>query len=205
MCLKYFNSNNCSGSVLAIKLAALHITSRSSGGYFLLSVLYFPSSVLCLPSSVLGLALLVLCLPSSVLLYFLHQYCVFLRLYCVSLRLYCVFLRLYCVFLRQYRATGDQTHSNCTRVATSRIQILPAAWLHPGKFLSILFMLHATGSHAGTICKRLAATLVQFVYNWRPLRYNLNATGCQSHTIFACDWRLVQCKATSFLKARIKK
>jgi hypothetical protein len=67
------------------------------------------------------------------------------------------------------------------------------AWLPvTGKFPSILFMLHATAatlvqlqaadSHSSTICLRLAA-------NWEQ---------------FECNWQPVQCKATSFLKARCK-
>jgi hypothetical protein len=53
----------------------------------------------------------------------------------------------------------------------------------------------------------MAATQVQFVCDWRPLGYNLNATatGRQLHAIFACDWRQVPCKATSFLKAHCQK
>jgi hypothetical protein len=60
-----------------------------------------------------------------------------------------------------------------------------------GKFPSILFMLHATDGHAGTICMQLAAIWAQFVCDWLPLGYNLNATGHQSQAIFACNWRPV--------------
>jgi hypothetical protein len=38
------------------------------------------------------------------------------------------------------------------------------------------------------ICQGLAATRAQFACDWRPLGYNLNATGRQLHAIFACDW-----------------
>jgi hypothetical protein len=72
---------------------------------------------------------------------------------------------------------------------------------------------------------RLAATRVQFICDWRPLGYNLYATGGHSRTIymrlaasrvqFICDWppvvcklcmpwRPVACKAASFLQARCK-
>ncbi len=63
-------------------------------------------------------------------------------------------------------------------------KIVPAWPPVAGKFPSILLMLHATGGHAGSICMRLAATRVQFVSHWRPLRYNLHAPGRQSHAIF---------------------
>jgi hypothetical protein len=33
-----------------------------------------------------------------------------------------------------------------------------------GKLPWIVFMLHATGSHAGTICMRLAASRIQFLH-----------------------------------------
>jgi hypothetical protein len=57
------------------------------------------------------------------------------------------------------------------------------AWLPvTGKFPSIFFKLQATDSHSSTICLRLAA-------NWEQ---------------FECNWQPVQCKATSFLKARCK-
>jgi uncharacterized cysteine cluster protein YcgN (CxxCxxCC family) len=85
---------------------------------------------------------------------------------------------------------GSQMHSNCIRVTASCMQIV-LAWLPvTGKFPSILFKLHktaamlvqlqATDGHSGTICLRLAA-------NWEQ---------------FECNWQPVQCKATSFFKAR---
>ncbi len=92
---------------------------------------------------------------------------------------------------------GCQSHSNCTRVAASRMQIVtswpPAAGKFPSFFIYFecdwwpcRYNFHATG-----------ATRVQFVW---PLGCNLNATGPQSHAIFACDWRPVACKAASFRK-----
>ncbi len=54
-----------------------------------------------------------------------------------------------------------------------------------GRLTSILFMSLATGGHGGTICIQLAVKLVQFACDWRPLRYNSNATGRQSLAIFA--------------------
>ncbi len=54
------------------------------------------------------------------------------------------------------------------------------------KFRPILFTLHATGGHTGTISMRLeAVTQVQFICHWLTLGYNLYATGCQSHAKFA--------------------
>ncbi len=81
-------------------------------------------------------------------------------------------------------------HSNCIRVTASRMQIV-LAWLPvTGKFPAIFFKLHvtaamlvqlqATDRQLGIICLRLAA-------NWEQ---------------FECSWQPVQCKATSFLKAR---
>jgi hypothetical protein len=49
---------------------------------------------------------------------------------------------------------GRQSHANCTHVAASCMQISVN-----------FFMLHATGGHTGTICKRLAATRVQIICN----------------------------------------
>jgi hypothetical protein len=37
--------------------------------------------------------------------------------------------------------------------------------------------------HAGTICMQLVATQVQLACDWRPLRYNLPATGGHSGAI----------------------
>ncbi len=85
---------------------------------------------------------------------------------------------------------GSQMHSNCIRVTASRMQIV-LAWLPvTGKFPSILFklqetaatlvQLQATDGHSSTICLQLAA-------NWEQ---------------FECNWQPVQCKTTSFLKAR---
>jgi hypothetical protein len=48
-------------------------------------------------------------------------------------------------------------------------QIVPVWPPGAGKLRSILFMLHVTGVHAGT--------RVQIACGWRPLGYNLNATG----------------------------
>jgi hypothetical protein len=78
---------------------------------------------------------------------------------------------------------------NWMRLAASRIQIAPAWPLVACNMIKIHGNLPATGRHAGTICMRLAATRLQFECDWRPLGYNLNATGRQSHAIFACDWR----------------
>jgi hypothetical protein len=58
-------------------------------------------------------------------------------------------------------------------------------------------------------CMRLAATWVQFACNWRPLRYNLHATGGhsslyatghQSHTNFACASGKLHAKPPVFCK-----
>jgi hypothetical protein len=57
--------------------------------------------------------------------------------------------------------SGLQLHANCTQVAASRMQIVPA-WL-------ILFMLHGTGGHVGTICMQLAGSRVQFICDWLPV------------------------------------
>jgi hypothetical protein len=57
------------------------------------------------------------------------------------------------------------------------MQIVPVWPTGACKFPSILFMLLATGGHAGTICMRLAATQVQKIYG----------TGCQSHANFAAS------------------
>ncbi len=66
---------------------------------------------------------------------------------------------------------GRQSHINCTQVATSPMQIVPALPPVVSNINKIDQSLHATGGHAGTICMRLAATRVQFACDWRPLDY----------------------------------
>jgi hypothetical protein len=68
-----------------------------------------------------------------------------------------------CVWPVAYRLfpSGRQLHANCTRVAPSSMQ-------HEKKSMEI--------------CMRLAATWVQFACDWRPLSYNLHATGGHSAT-----------------------
>jgi hypothetical protein len=69
--------------------------------------------------------------------------------------------RPYNIHLYVYSSVGDsggQSHTNCTPVATSRMQIVPQWPPVAGKFL---------------------------IYSWRPRRYNLHATG--GHP-FVCDW-----------------
>jgi hypothetical protein len=48
---------------------------------------------------------------------------------------------------------------------------------------------------------RLAVTRVQFACDWQLLGNSLNATGFQSHAIYACDWRPVQCKTVSLFES----
>ncbi len=87
-----------------------------------------------------------------------------------------------CKRMQSLHTTGGQSHINWTRVASSRMLIVPAwppvAW----SMNKIDGNLHATVGHAGTICMQLAATLLQFACDWRPLRYNLHATGGHSVT-----------------------
>ncbi len=72
---------------------------------------------------------------------------------------------------------------DCSRVAASRMQIVPAWPPVACNMNKIDGNLHATGSHVDTICMRLAATRVQFACDWRPLSYNLHAAGGHSVTI----------------------
>jgi hypothetical protein len=58
------------------------------------------------------------------------------------------------------------------------MQIVPAWPPVPGKFQSVLFMLHATGGHSGTIYMRLAASRMQILHA-------LAASTVQSHQCFA--------------------
>jgi hypothetical protein len=69
-------------------------------------------------------------------------------------------------------------------IVACRMQILPAWPPVACKFRLILFMLHATGGHTGTICIRLAATRVKFAFDWQQLVHNLHATGGHSGTIY---------------------
>jgi hypothetical protein len=68
---------------------------------------------------------------------------------------------------------------NCTRVAASRLQIVPAWPPVSCNMNKIDGNLHATGGHAGTICMRLVATRVQFASDWRPLGYQTIETSTQ--------------------------
>ncbi len=90
---------------------------------------------------------------------------------------------LVCLSLVLY-PSGRQSHANCTSMAAR----------------PILFMLHATGGHAGTIFMLLAATRVQFICDWRPLVYNLYATGRQLHENFACAGGQLRTKPPVFCK-----
>ncbi len=108
--------------------------------------------------------------------------------------------------MQKYHATGGQSHAkipcnwrpvafklfpsgrqlygnkNSMRLAACLIQIV-AEWPPVAcKLPLILFILHATGGHAGTICMLLAAARIQFACDCQPLGYNLNATGGQSHS-----------------------
>ncbi len=78
--------------------------------------------------------------------------------------------------MQSLHATGSQSHIDCTREPASRMQIVPTRPPVPCNINEI--------SHAGTICMRLAATWVQFACIWRPLGYNLHATGSHLGTIY---------------------
>ncbi len=96
--------------------------------------------------------------------------------------------------------SGRQSQANCIRVATSRVQIVPAWPPVACKFRPILFMFLATGSQAGTICMQLAATRVQIISDWRPLGYNLYAIGRRSHANLACVSLQLHAKLPVFCK-----
>jgi hypothetical protein len=71
---------------------------------------------------------------------------------------------------------------NCTRVAASCMQIVPE-WPP----VACKFYLRGRQSHGAWIklaefCMRLAAMGVQFACDWRPLGYNLHASGGHSGT-----------------------
>jgi hypothetical protein len=62
---------------------------------------------------------------------------------------------------QKLHATGGQWHIICTRVAASRMQIVPV-WLPVACNMNkIDGNFHATGGHTSTICMRLAATLTR--------------------------------------------
>ncbi len=73
-------------------------------------------------------------------------------------------------------AASGQLHINCTRVAASHMQIVPAWPPVACNKNKIDGNLPATGGHTGTICMRLAATQEQFACDLQPLMYNLYAT-----------------------------
>ncbi len=66
---------------------------------------------------------------------------------------------------------GRKSHINCTRVAASRMQIVPVWPPVSCNMSKIGRNLHTTGGQVGTICMWLAATRVQFICDWRPLDY----------------------------------
>jgi hypothetical protein len=76
-------------------------------------------------------------------------------------------------------------HKICMRLAASRIQIgpewPPVACKLP-RFASSRGQISVNFIHVACDWQ---ATRVQFAYNWRPLGYNLNATGRQSHAILS--------------------
>jgi hypothetical protein len=55
-------------------------------------------------------------------------------------------------------------------------------------------------------CDCMAATLVQFAFNWRPLGHNLHATGSHSGTIYmrlaASHMQTLHALAASFMQSR---
>ncbi len=63
--------------------------------------------------------------------------------------------------MKSLYVTGSQSHINCTRVVASRMQIVLAWPPVACNMNKINGNLHATGSHAGTICMQLAATRLQ--------------------------------------------
>jgi hypothetical protein len=73
---------------------------------------------------------------------------------------------------------------SCTRVAASRMQIVPE-W----QPVACKLYLRGRRSHANfgrfhSRCMLLAATRVQFACDWRPLGHNLHAIGGHSSTIY---------------------
>jgi hypothetical protein len=96
--------------------------------------------------------------------------------------------------MQKLNATGNQSVAYTIRVAASSRQI-PVDFIHVAyNWRPRGYNLHATGSHAGTICIRPAATQVQFVCAWLPVAPN-----------FCMRLAASTCKAASFLKARCQK
>ncbi len=88
-------------------------------------------------------------------------------------------------------ATGGQSLLNCTRVAASRMQIVPVWPPVPGKFPSVLLILHATGGHGGTICMRLVATNIykRLAASRMQILHPLVSSCVQSRQFFASTLR----------------
>ncbi len=156
MGLLFLNSNNCSRSVLAKKLAALHATSSQRLQNLLTCGFVIHSTSAISKPNIQG-----------------HQ-------------LNSQKHGRGCGLVLQ--PSGRQSYANCTRVAASRMQIVPAWPPVVCKFRPILFMLLATGGHWSTIYMRLVATQIQFICDWPPVACKL----CMYQ-------RPVACKATSFL------
>jgi hypothetical protein len=75
---------------------------------------------------------------------------------------------------------------SCNQVAASCMQIVPE-WPPVACKLYLCGrgrQLHANFGRFSSCCMRLAATRVQFACDWRPLEYNLYATGGHSDTIY---------------------
>ncbi len=90
--------------------------------------------------------------------------------------------------MQKLDATGRQSHTYCTRVAASRLQIVPAWPPIACKLYLRGRQSHATWIKSTGICMRLAATRVQFVCDWPPVAsifcMRLTATRVQ----IVCDW-----------------
>ncbi len=73
---------------------------------------------------------------------------------------------------------------SCNRVAASRMQIVPA-WLPVAcKFWLILFMLHATAGHVGTICMQLGTTRYNLYASPMPILHVQAASFGSKPTVF---------------------
>ncbi len=85
--------------------------------------------------------------------------------------------------------SGRQSHANRNLVASSCRQIPIIFYLFWMRLAAMLVQFSCNWGHSGTICMRLAATWLQFEYDWPPVP-----------CFFACDWRPVAWKAASFRK-----
>jgi hypothetical protein len=93
---------------------------------------------------------------------------------------------------------------SCTRVAASRMQIVPEWTPVACKLYPRVRQLNANFSQFYSCCMQLTAKQIQFSFDWQPVGYNLYATGRRSHANFACASGQLRAKPPVFCKHAVR-